>query len=179
MWGTSRCVIPIEDNISAREKELVDQYKKIISIDIPFKSQELARFALIDDNASEWMKQINVPEVLDSNELNTWLQLAVGSVIWRNTDVLATVSSEFMQVNQLLIQYLREEELEVELNLYSNELFLIAKDLFMLQRYEMFDQFVIKVQHPELLNMLANYFYNINMMEAAMKYYSILFLSNS
>ncbi|MEC0171900.1 glycosyltransferase [Paenibacillus graminis] len=157
-------------------KKLVDNYRQLIHDSINFIPSDLMRIALIDDDSTEWIKQVHLIEEKEiNNELNTWLQVAIGSVLWKNTEILNTYSSNFKEVNKLIIQFIDGQKLDVQLlSKNSNELFLIAKSLFLLQKYDQFDDLIIAFDHPDIINLLANYFYNINMIEAAMKYYSIL-----
>ncbi|MEW4372671.1 glycosyltransferase [Paenibacillus kandeliae] len=56
----------------------------------------------------------------------------------------------------------------------NEQLFLLAKDLFLLKQFDAFDQLVNRFPQPGLVNMLANYFYTRDCKDIAFNYYSLL-----
>ena len=61
-----------------------------------------------------------------------------------------------------------------ELELNCDELFEFLASLFMLKQYELFDHYVKKLQHPHIINTLANFFYSRNLYDLAIQYYQTL-----
>ncbi|MEK3883889.1 glycosyltransferase family 2 protein [Paenibacillus sp. PL2-23] len=57
-------------------------------------------------------------------------------------------------------------------------LFELITDLFQMGQYDVFDNYIQKLSHPVIIDLLANYFYSKQMYDIAVSYYTILLESN-
>lgn len=152
-------------------KELTRYYSKFVPHNLKLNYADQARLALIEDDYTGW--DFNSDQMEPSDDVNAWLQVALGSLIWNHKKAFG--EKYFTELNTLLFKLMDGTEVEAEqLNKHAKELFLIAKNLFLQRRFELFDHFVTLASNPELINMLANYFYNLKLHDLAMKYYSVL-----
>ncbi|WP_136607133.1 tetratricopeptide repeat-containing glycosyltransferase family 2 protein [Paenibacillus dokdonensis] len=160
-------------------KELVDYYESFIDQE-DLSLEDHLRLSIVKYNHDMWVKySMMLIEEGDIEQL--WIQIAVGSLLWKDNKILKMAidlrktEDKFKRLLSLIASITSEEEVrDLLLTEYADDIFLIAKQLFILEQYECFDQFIQSTQTPELVNQLANYFYGLNQVETAMSYYSIL-----
>lgn len=168
---TRDCIFLYKVTLALGLKEMTHYYSKLCPHNLKVSYTDEARLALIQDDYKCWVYSSDQME--SSNDVNAWLQVAVGSVIWNHKKAFG--EEYFSELNTLLFKLIDGKEVEAEqLNKHAKELFLIAKNLFLHRQFELFDKFVTRASNPELINMLANYFYNLKLHDLAMKYYSVL-----
>ncbi|WP_438348853.1 tetratricopeptide repeat-containing glycosyltransferase family 2 protein [Paenibacillus sp. FA6] len=162
--------------------ELVRYYMKFIGSLDHLSLLDQARLAVITDNQEMWLGLSPSNQQLDAdNQLQLWIQMAVGAIQWNNYSVLIQIEGEFQndeisKLTEFIVAMLTNGHLpeEQDLKNYSSSLFLVAKQLFLIKAFGKFDEFINFMRSSELINQLANYFYKLNLTEMALNYYSIL-----
>lgn len=166
------------------DSELINAYKTGSTFS-HLSLSDSARLSIINQDKEAW-KRLAYQSFLhkNDNEFYAWTQVIVGAFIWNDPSSLMEIRNHIIdesnsKLNGLLLDYFNSDKLLAQslLEEFAEPLFNIAKQLFLLQKFELFDRFINDFQTPALINQLANYFYSINTMDLAMNYYSIL-LSN-
>lgn len=161
---------------------LITYYGRNITNFKEFSKAERIRLAVIRENRAEWQKEVKLRKEAQNEDVeNEWLQLALGALLWKEASVLknhneSINSAEIRAVNDLIIRILEKGTFiaQAQIENHADRLFQLAKHLFLMRKLEAFDSFVQAVQSPNLINRLANYFYELNLLEMAINYYSIL-----
>ncbi len=165
------------------QKELVEHYSEHTPANLTLSSAENCRLALVQLDQRSF-NQYGLELLHEGKELDlqSWIQIAVGSFIWKDTRLLqksigiSGQNTKLGELSALMLQVIQDREPEEEefSSKHTDEWFTIAKELFVLKQYECYDQFINKVQTTDLVNKLANYFYSVNRMRVSLDYYSIL-----
>lgn len=162
--------------------ELVHYYEQHLNGLANFNVLDQLRYTTLTGTKELWLSTTPAENDRDQeNELQMWVQMAVATLKWNTPQKLGEMTINFKnesvsKLNELVLQMLTGKTIldEQSLRTHYSPLFLVAKQLFLIKEYELFDQFIQKFRSPELINQLANYFYSLNMTEMAMNYYSIL-----
>ncbi|MWV46615.1 glycosyltransferase [Paenibacillus sp. HJL G12] len=162
-------------------KELVDYYEPHIDQENLLIEDHL-RLGIVRHNHDTWLKYSGMIIGEDDKDIEQfWIQIAVGSLLWKDNSILRVAinsrrtEDEFKGLLSLIASIPSEGTgREALLTEYADDIFLIAKQLFILKQYDCFDQFIQATKTPKLVNQLANYFYGLNQVETAMSYYSVL-----
>ena len=102
-------------------------------------------------------------------QLLVWTLTTVASIHWKDSGKLEHLSKrwnqeQFTELTAMIVKYVRQEESSAQdkLSKHASSLFLVAKQLFLLKRFDEFDDFIQHMQSPELINHMSNYFYQMN-----------------
>lgn len=162
--------------------ELVRYYEQFIGDINRLSLLDQVRYTIIAGNDQNWkMLQIKGDNLDSRNELQLWIQLAIGAMKWNTFEKLEQyaerLNNEEISTLTKIVKIMFEEHTIISEELlkgYADQLFLIAKQLFLLKEFEVFDRFISLMKTSELINQMANYFYSLNLTEMAMNYFSIL-----
>lgn len=152
-----------------------------------YSAADKARLALMNQDHESWLQYTKESTLIQDESIQqNWVNLALGSLIWQDAGLLHQNSDLFngrislVELSSIVAEIVNfgGVKKQVSLEEYADELFLLAKNLFLLKQFDVFDQFMKKVSNPELINKLANYFYSLNLKDMAMNYYSILLSNN-
>ncbi|WP_232510235.1 glycosyltransferase family 2 protein [Paenibacillus crassostreae] len=176
------CNLLFKVSLVLGQVELVRYYLESIGSLDHLSSLDQMRLAVITDNKEMWLEISLSNQELDiDNQLQLWVQAAVGAIHWNNHLKLIQVVDELQNdevpiLTTIIVAMILEENLPDEqvLKSHASSLFLVAKQLFLIKDFEKFDQFINVMRSSELINQLANYFYKLNLTEMALNYYSIL-----
>ncbi|GIP51609.1 tetratricopeptide repeat-containing glycosyltransferase family 2 protein [Paenibacillus vini] len=165
------------------KKELIKAYSPFMRDEKQYTNSDQVRLAVIQQNKEKWESYTSLSFQKDEDsQLYRWVQTLLGALIWGDCQPLEKIerlleNGQLSGLNDLMIQFISKDcipEDRLVLENYSHELFLISKQLFILEQYELFDKFVKIFETSSLVNQLANYFYSVNLLDLAMNYYSIL-----
>ncbi|WP_178023368.1 glycosyltransferase family 2 protein [uncultured Paenibacillus sp.] len=161
--------------------ELVNYYQPSVKHGGMLSPADQIRFALIQQNKQGWRESVQASFGKgEDTAFHVWLQALLGAMIWDEYPLLEQLVSnikdkDVVRLNYLIVQGLKNSEISNnELEIDADKLFVIARQLFLLKQFELFDRFVQRYQTRDLVNQLANFFYSINLIDLAMNYYSIL-----
>lgn len=119
------------------------------------------------------------PELAKQRQL--WLQVVVGALIWNKIDLLEESLKYLDDAKTLkgataqILKAMKGQEPDHDARgQFAECLFLVSKQLFLIQEFSLFDQVVGVFQSPALINQLANHFYSLNLVPQALQYYSLL-----
>ncbi|MFE4712069.1 glycosyltransferase [Paenibacillus sp. NPDC056722] len=164
------------------QAELVHYYEQLIDGVSTLNTLDELRYTTLTGTKESW-ESLTIPNSNkdQENELQLWAQIVIATIKWGTYKKFEEVTRHFKnesipKLNELVLQMLTGKAAlnEQSLEMHANSLFLVAKQLFLIREYELFDQFIQAFKSAELINQLANYFYSLNMTEMAMNYYSIL-----
>ncbi|MFB5759862.1 glycosyltransferase [Paenibacillus medicaginis] len=164
------------------QAEIAGYYHQYLHTQNEISDLDRLQFAMLQNDQKSWKKLLaqHAIEVTEDNKQHLWSYAAAGSFIWNEFETffdfmnklqdpeLAELASMIMIIakNEAPDQGLAEQ--------HADSWFVLAKQLFLLRQFEWFDRLVNIVRTPQLVNHLANYFYNLGLTEMAMNYYSIL-----
>lgn len=165
---------------------LIAHYSRNVAEFNGLSKAERVRLAIVREDRLGWEREVkSLREDRSEDAENEWLQFALGSLIWQDSFILKkckvmNLEEEVQIVNDLLIGILEKNSTisEKQLDRHAEGLFRIGKHLFLMRKFDAFDSFIQAVQSPSLINHLANYFYELNLLEMAINYYSILLSKN-
>lgn len=165
---------------------LIAHYSRNISDFHNFSKAERVRLAIAREDRLGWEKEVRSSQESRSEDAeNEWLQFALGALTWKDSSVLRKckvmdLDEEIQTINKLLIDILDKKDMisPEQSDRHADGFFRIAKHLFLMRKLDVFDSFIQAVQSPSLINRLANYFYELNLLEMAINYYSILLSKN-
>ncbi|MGN9167468.1 glycosyltransferase [Paenibacillus jamilae] len=169
-------------SLALGQNVMTTYYHKYLSNDDFLSISDRLRIAVLEQDKSSWSKTgLAIDKVGKEEQQQVWLQIVLGSLVWNDNELLKEsvaiiVDEEFNGVEKLISQFIQEEIIpdQQALEKHADSLFLIAKQLFLIKNYELFDRFVQFTKSTKLINSLANYFYSMNLIDMAMNYYSIL-----
>lgn len=175
-------ILLLKVSMALGQVELVNHYYSGLDDRSSLSILDQVRLAVTTENYALWKHTEFNPESFElNNQLLLWVQLAVGAIRWDDSSKLEEIKrkSQYAQVSDIssffIAKWFRNEEVDpTDSDKFSDTFFLVAKQLFLLKQYELFDQFVKSMYSYELVNNLANYFYSMNQMKLALDYYSIL-----
>jgi glycosyltransferase involved in cell wall biosynthesis len=175
-------------SLALGQEELVNYYRPYLDIDSQLTSGDRIRLSLVQQDKQDWMKSIQSAIGHEEDRpFYMWLQGLIGAMLWNESDLLHRLTlsikdEEVQKLHQFVMSTLLTNQPSPKSSDYevnSEKLFIIARQLFLLKQYELFDIFMKKFQTNNLVNQLANYFYSINVLNLAMDYYSILLSSQA
>lgn len=160
---------------------LAKHYEQYAQLHTLHETDQL-RLAILNKDAVQGhrlLKSAIGPELAKQQQL--WLQVVVGSLIWNKADMLEASlkhlgdAKVLKGATRLILQAIKGQQPDQATHeQYAEWLFMVSKQLFLVQEYSIFDQFVGVFQSPALINQLANHFYSLNLMPQALQYYSLL-----
>lgn len=166
--------------------ELVNYYRPYVNIETPISPADRIRLSLIQLDQQEWKESVHGASGKEDAPFYMWLQGLIGGMLWNEYDLLEQLTwciedEEVQRLHRVVVGTLlgnggslqNSDGEEAD----SEKLFIIARQLFLLKQYDLFDVFIKKFQTKDLVNQLANYFYGINALNLAMDYFSILLSS--
>lgn len=170
-------------SLALGREELVNYYQSFVSLKEEHESlADRIRLSLIQQDRQGWQESVQGNyDIAEDSPFYVWLQGLIGAMVWEEYNLLEQLAlklkdKDVQRVHRVIVQILKGDKItendhhEID----PDQLFIIARQLFLLKRYEQFDIFVKRFQTMELVNRLANYFYSINLISLAMDYYSIL-----
>ncbi|MDY7991547.1 MULTISPECIES: glycosyltransferase [Paenibacillus] len=168
-------------SLALGQDQMASYYLSFLKDDDSLTNSDHIRIAVMKQDKKSWEEACSaVKKVTEGDKQQLWIQTVLGSLIWSDIRFLNSnyfgEDEDIQSVNVLISQIIKGEQIDDSQMLieYSGSLFLVAKQLFLIKNYELFDNFVQAVKSAELINMLANYFYGLNLIEMAMNYYSVL-----
>ncbi|MFF2912226.1 glycosyltransferase [Paenibacillus sp. NPDC057934] len=177
----SECRLLFKVSLVMGQVELLHYYSQRMDSVKDLSPLDQIRYAVITNDKEAWLNFATTEAIDVETQLQLWVQLAVGAIKWNSHIKLEETTSQFqksavLDLTKTIISFINEEPItdEQALRNDSDSLFLVAKQLFLIKEYEKFDKFVEATKTPELINQLANYFYNLSLTEMALNYYSIL-----
>jgi len=180
--NVANCNLLFKVSLVLGQVDLVRYYEKFIPDLDDLSPLDQLRFAVLTEDKEAWLSFTidNVDTDLE-NQLQLWVQAAVAALKWNGLDKLEQLSMQFnhedvTHITALMNALFGEPQVvdEQAVKKYASLLFPVAKQLFLIKEYELFDKFIQVMQTSELINQLANYFYSLNLTDMAMNYYSIL-----
>lgn len=166
-------------------EKLVSHYNEYFYNLNDLSKAEKLRLAIVKNDRVAWKREASSWNPQRNEDIeNEWLQVTLGALIWEDKQILNADANglleQYVVFNKLLIGSFEDKVTlsEEQLNEYADYLFQIAKHLFLMRKLDTFDRFVKAFQSPILTNRLANYFNDLNLMELAINYYSILLSKN-
>ncbi|WP_138496167.1 glycosyltransferase family 2 protein [Paenibacillus pinistramenti] len=182
---SSDLLLLMQAALAVGQLDLFKHYSCLLADPIELRPADQLRLAILENDQDKWeaiVRRISRTET--SETLIRHLQL--GALIWKepvpSVNSLIDDPDELIKAAaQVVNQVIHDDGQTNEelLDSCSVQLFNLTKDLYLLKQYEAYDFFISKVQHPKLVNSLANYFYSRNQLETAVAYYSILYNKNS
>ncbi|MMZ54370.1 SPBc2 prophage-derived glycosyltransferase SunS [compost metagenome] len=176
----SDCLILFKVFLALGNHRMVNYYYDLLSDEVTLTDRDQLRYALINKNKEQWTESIRSLSSDIKKDSFLQRQLIIGCMIFKQKYKLELFeSADFSGDNELLnalYNFVEKKEILSDdvIENYSTELFLLAKDLFLLGYYEEFDNLVNCTNHPKLINDVGNYFFSVNQMQDAMNYYSLL-----
>lgn len=164
-------------SLSIGHFELTSKFRSNLDSRVQFREGDQLRIFILENNRddfSAFCQKMNS----SAQDDYTVRQLLLGALIWNDTNFLKFAEAESAEATlpRLITKLIKEESLSnYQLTKHTHNLFLIAKDLYLMRFFDIYDSFVQQVQHPELINRLANYFFSRNQLELAINYYSLLY----
>lgn len=176
------CTLLFKVSLVLGQAELVQYYEQYLNETGYLNTLDQLRYSTLKGNEELWISTIAPKQDVDQeSELQMWTQIVVATLKWSTPQKLEEMTINFRnesipKLNELVLQMLtgKSDLDEQSLKTHCNSLFLVAKQLFLIKEYELFDRFIQTVRSTGLINELANYFYSLNMTEMAMNYYSLL-----
>lgn len=162
--------------------ELVNYYNKFKFESDQLLQNDVVELALINNDMTLISKMADQTDEFSLSQ-NSWIYTTAGALIWKNKNLLNLIKATSSYNDKegffdLIDRLFHEEKIESQLwEPWSKELFLIAQALFRTQQFETYDNLIQLAGNPELINMLANYFYKLGLHEMAFNYYSSLHAS--
>lgn len=179
--NTSDCELLFKVSLVLGQAGLVRYYAGLLSTLENLSSLDLLRYAIIMEDEKAWLDYSDLHQSVYKNQFQAWIQLAVGAIKWNNPSKLQDVAKQYQNkslddLTVIIGSFIQgnlgnEDQMLIQ---YADNLFSVAKQLFLIKDYENFDKFIHVLKTPELINQLANYFFNLGLTELAMNYYSIL-----
>lgn len=172
----STCMLLFQAALAVGNQELALHFKSLLSPHAQLRDSDRLRLAILNDSQEDWrlIAGCLTPSDLDSNIIRQHL---IAAIVWRMPTLQLPTSHEMNSLAAIVEGYALNNPLPSAelLENHSHNLFLLAKDLFLMKQFEAFDQFIAYVSTSPLINHLANYFYHRNQLELAINYYSILY----
>lgn len=108
--------------------------------------------------------------------------ITIGSLIWGKSETTMRILDGADQLNidtiDLYNRLIDNDLAEEWTSKQSVSLFDLISEVFMLQKYELFDRLVQSNEHSTLLDLLANFFYSKHLIDLATNYYQVLLERN-
>ncbi|PAD30662.1 glycosyltransferase family 2 protein [Paenibacillus sp. 7523-1] len=164
-------------------KGLVSHYKKLVSIDVGLSLADQLKLSVINNDSARMHALLNDITVITDDEELVWLQVIIGTLVWKDYSLLEKLSrkldnNRLSSASKVILGVFGQNEVSNDTVIETDILFAIARQLFLTQEFEIFDQLVNGVNNSDVINRLANYFYDVNRVELAMNYYSALLTRN-
>ncbi|WP_232016031.1 TPR domain-containing glycosyltransferase [Paenibacillus baekrokdamisoli] len=145
------------------------------ALNLSMEANDMVRYALLTRNekiASEWLEKL--PSNSDSMYSNALIAaLASKNPSWIYQYVKDS-SQPYYDIGQYVICILEQNQVEQYAGNHQDQLYALIVDLFKLGYFEEFDQLMNLVENEALLNKVADFFYEENLLEIAIQYYSAL-----
>ncbi|MGZ0043306.1 glycosyltransferase [Paenibacillus ottowii] len=169
-------------SLALGQNVMTTYYGEYLSNDDFLSISDRLRIAVLEQDKGSWLKAgFAIDKVAKEEQQQVWLQTVLGSLIWNDNELLKKntaiiMEREFNDVVKIISQFIQEEAISDQqaLEKHASTLFLVAKQLFLVKNYELFDKFIQFVKSAKLINLLANYFYSMNLIDMSMNYYSVL-----
>ncbi|WP_251037997.1 glycosyltransferase [Paenibacillus albidus] len=175
------CELLFKVSLVLGQLELVRYYSSLLGMLKNLSSLDQLRYANVVEDKVTWFNFSDLDQTEDENQMQIWMQVAVGAIKWNEPAKLQEIAKQYNNktiddLTIIIVSFLQGNSGSDDRMLikYADNLFSIAKQLFLLKDYENFDKVIQKLKIPKLINQLANYFFNLGLTEMAMNYYSIL-----
>lgn len=133
------------------------------------------KYAVLTNNKEKFLQLLNtIEQPLSSSLLRL---VTIGALSWNSPEIctyLEQTEVEDPRLSIILQQLVKKHMSTGEATEYTSDLFHLLTDLFLLQQYEQFDEYVSILKSPLLLNLLANFFYSKQLVDLSVGYYQIL-----
>ncbi|NOU79242.1 glycosyltransferase [Paenibacillus sp. LMG 31459] len=179
--NTADCELLFKVSLVLGQVELVRYYAGLLSTLANLSTLDQLRFGIMMDDQKIWLDFSGRGQSEYEQQFQAWIQMAVGAIKWNGSTKLQNVAKQYRNksIDDLTVimisfiqgDFVNDDQLLIQ---YADNLFSVAKQLFLIKDYENFDKFIQAMKTPELINQLANYFFNLGLTELAMNYYSIL-----
>lgn len=160
-------------------KKLVSHYKKLVPTDTELSlPDQLKLLAIYGDFAAMHVLLDNTTMITGDEQL-VELQVIIATLLSNDCSLLNKLSKKLekekiLSVSKVIIGIIDQNEVSDNIVVDTDLFFAITRQLYLMQEFEVFDQVVNGVNNSDLINRLANYFYDVNRVELAMNYYSAL-----
>ncbi len=175
------CELLFKVSLVLGQVELVRYYSGLLDTLENLSSLDQLRYAILNEDKETWLNFSGLDQSEYEKQQQAWIQLAVGSIKWSQPTKLQEIAKQYHNksiddLTRIIVSFIQGDSNSDDrvLSKYSDTLFSVAKQLFLLKDYENFDNVIQKLKTPKLINQLANYFFNLGLTEMAMNYYSIL-----
>ncbi|NUU60930.1 glycosyltransferase [Paenibacillus agri] len=174
------CELLFKVSLVLGQGELVRYYSSLMDTLDNLSPLDQLRYVIIMEDQETWFNFSDWNQSEYENQLQFWTQVAVGAIKWNQPDKLEEISKKYNKnigdLTTIIVSFIQgnSEKNDELLIKYADTLFSVAKQLFLIKDYELFDKFIQQLKTPELINRLANYFFNLGLTEMAMNYYSAL-----
>ncbi|RJE85642.1 glycosyltransferase family 2 protein [Paenibacillus sp. 1011MAR3C5] len=156
-------------------KELAVHYYNQLTDPEALRLESRLKFSILTHQPEVFMKLLNLVEQPVS--ASTLRLIAVGAIAWNSSEIMNyqdQLESDDPRLASVL-QHVVQQNLTVdETKNHAFDFFHLLTDLFLLQQYEQFDQYVSTLKSPLLLNLLANFFYSKQLIDLSVGYYQTL-----
>lgn len=168
-------VVLFKASLAVGNRTLAEHYLPAMKAIKPLQAGDCLRLALIQNSEIDWDHAYLQRDASDSSIRQNLL----AALIWNKPELVKhlhlAADHEYVFVVRTVMSFLNKNDIPAsELEENAHRLFLIAKELFLLQQFEAFDHWVSQISSVNLVNMLANYFYSRNQLGIAFNYYSLL-----
>ncbi|PZT56952.1 glycosyltransferase family 2 protein [Paenibacillus silvae] len=162
---------------------LVNHYKALAPMSMELSPADQLKLSLVDRDLNGMHQLLDKFALISQDEKHVCLQVITGVLMWNDTSLLDKISKKIQNKDVWLsAKTMVDVFLQVEPGnpsiIEMDDLFAVSRQLFLLKEFEVFDQWVNKINNDDLTNKLANYFYDMNHVELAMNYYSALLSGN-
>lgn len=163
------------------ERQLVDHYYELCNAkDIHIAVEDKLKLYMIQDKREKFEAELNSLSAEERlKEDNVFLQM-VASLIWERSDVIEALSlpedHQYVDMHRFILSTLTNEQVDIDEldDKQLHDLISLLTTMFTMQYYEAYDVAVQKLNHPLVINQLANYFYRSNRVDLAVNYYTIM-----
>ncbi|OBZ07893.1 hypothetical protein A8L34_25015 [Bacillus sp. FJAT-27264] len=175
------CELLFKVSLVLGQGDLVRYYSSLIDTLDNLNPLDQLRYAIIVEDKGAWFNFSDWNQSEYENQLQFWIQVAVGAIKWNQPDKLEEIAKKYHNktiddLTNVIVSFIQgdsgiNDEVLIK---FADTLFSVAKQLFLIKDYELFDKAIQQLKTPELINRLANYFFNLGLTEMAMNYYSAL-----
>ncbi|WP_315793795.1 glycosyltransferase family 2 protein [Paenibacillus sp. BIC5C1] len=164
-------------------RKLVSHYKNLVptytKLSLP---DQLKLSAVNEDFAAMHVLLDNITTITGDEQLVV-LQVIIATLLSNDCSLLDKLSEKIenekiISVFKVIIRVIEQNEISDDMVIETDLFFAIARQLYLMQEFEIYDQVVNGLNNSDLINRLANYFYDVNRVELAMNYYSALLSRN-
>lgn len=175
-----------EASLAIANAEMAHHFLTLLGSEYELSTQQQLRLALIGKDDAELTSALQTAEKEQNRSLGLNKQLILAALIQRDLTLLKLVDAGTTDATiwQTIAERLLREDANTTTSdsitkddheeIDNEQLFLLAKDLFLLKQFDTFDQLIHRFSQPGLVNMLANYFYTRDCKDIAFNYYSLL-----